>query len=150
MTILSEALPPHRVRLGLHAASTPEALEAVLEILRDAPRLRDFNELVAAVRSRNAAVTGNPGREILIAHGRTESAERLLLAAGRFDEDSAACGVPRLVFVAGIPAAFNTEYLRAVGAVARACSAPGGYEALLAAPTASDFCSLIEAAELAI
>ena len=147
MSILRAALPPHRIQLGLRAASLEEAIERILESLRDAPEVRDFPGLAKAVRQRNATVTGSPGREILVSHGRTECVDRLVLSAGRLEKDGRGAGLPRLVFVAGIPAAFSTEYLRAVGAIARACSSPGGYEAQISAASAAEFLALLEAAE---
>ena len=149
MAILTEALPPHRIRLGLRATDQAEAIQRTVEVLRDAPGTRDFAKLAQAIQCCPATKLGSPGREILIAHARTESVERLLLAASRLDL-SAAQEIPKLIFVAVIPAAFNTEYLRAVGAIARACSTPKGYDALNSARTAAEFSSLLEAAELAL
>lgn len=150
MSILRTALPPHRILLGLSAGSIEEATHRVLDCLRDAPGVKDFAKLAEAIRCRNAGKIGEPGREILVAHGRTECLDRLVLAAGRFERKTSAAEVPQLVFVAGIPAAFNTDYLRAIGAIARVCSTPAGYDALISAATSAEFSSLLEEAEMAL
>lgn len=150
MPPLAHDLPPHRIQLGVRAACLEEAVGRALESLRGAPGVRDFAAMAAAVTARPAAVAGEEGHQIAIAHGRTECVDRLLLAAVRVEPPPAAAAFPRLIFVAAIPSSYNAEYLRAVGAIARACSTPQGYESLMRAPTPSAFSSLLEEAEHAL
>ena len=51
----------------------------------------------------------------------------------------------RLLFIAGIPAAFSNDYLRMVGAIARICSDAERAQELLDAATPPAFLETLEA-----
>jgi mannitol/fructose-specific phosphotransferase system IIA component (Ntr-type) len=113
--------------------------------------VRDFAALKKAVELRDAPVVCENGSGLLIAHGRTESVSRLVLAAGRCESPflvSGSEGAVRLVFVAGIPTAFSSEYLRVVGAIVRVCRNPDDLAALLSAATTAEFVERLTQAEL--
>ena len=84
---------------------------------------------------------------MLLHHARTESVSSLVLAVGR----SATCLGPiqggkatRLIFVAAIPEAMNTEYLRILGAISRICREEKSLAALLTAVNADSFIASLE------
>jgi PTS system nitrogen regulatory IIA component len=148
MHMLSELLPPHRVQLGLGADEAVEAVAVVLESLRGEPAVNDFAALGAVIAQRAAAEVDCGAARLLVAHGRTEAVQSLVLAAGRFD--AAPGGIPLLVFTAGIPAAFQTDYLRVVGVIARVCRQTEGLAALLAAPSPASFVGVLQEAEVSL
>lgn len=150
MTPISGILQPEQVILNLEATGKPEAVQEVLARLSGHGQVRDFDALRDAVVKRDAPTIVENGWGICIAHGRTETVGTLVMAAGRSPagfpsgEGEAPIG---LVFVAGIPAAMSSEYLRVVGAIARICRDRHQIERLLAAKTARDFVDLLAAGE---
>lgn len=149
MSLTSEFLPPRRIHLSVAATDKAAAIEEVLGLLSGDPCVRDFDALRQAILGHEAPVISEDGCALIIAHGRTESAARLVVAAGR-------CVTPflvpeskdpvSLVFVAGIPAAFNANYLRIIGSIARICKNPETRSQLLSAPNPTQFSEIIEGA----
>lgn len=150
MATIAEILHPDDVNLALAATSKAAAIEEVLAKLNGDARVTDWNALRTAVIKRDAPSIAVNGVGICIAHGRVDSVKSLVMAAGRSQK-----GVPcpetsdpvKLVFVAGIPAAFDSEYLRVVGAIVRICRDRHQLERLLAAHEATHFVDLLEAGE---
>jgi mannitol/fructose-specific phosphotransferase system IIA component (Ntr-type) len=124
-----------RVRLDLAAPSRGQAVEAALELLRGDPRVVSWEDFRRSVGDRQVIDLDGCAGGVVLAHGRSASVAKLALAAARW---SAPDG-PRLIFVFAIPSAMAGEYLRQVGALARACRAPDCLDALRSAATAGDF-----------
>jgi PTS system fructose-specific IIC component len=146
---LDEILLPEDVNLALRATDKRGAIEEVLVKLNGDPRVKDWQALADAVIERDAPAIAGPGCGICIAHGRIKAVTQLVMAAGRSEKGFACPGVDvpvKLVFVAAIPAAFDSEYLRVVGAIARVCRDPAGCEELLGAEDADAFVELLSAA----
>ncbi|GAB4173892.1 MAG: hypothetical protein Fur0032_13520 [Terrimicrobiaceae bacterium] len=133
------------VDLGLSSSDLAGCVREVVGLLRGDSRVDDFEGFLNAVVSRNAPLLEEGGCGILIAHGRTNAVNRLVLAAGR--PVTVSDGLPRLVFAAGIPVAFHSEYLRIVGVIARACRDEVTREGLLAATTPRNFISILSQTE---
>lgn len=149
MTLISEILLPRQINLALTAETQSEGVAEVLDKLNGDPRVTDWTRLAASISERNAPAIESGDCGICIAHGRTNAVATLVMAAGRSNVGIASPeiqGPVRLIFVAGIPAAFSSDYLRVVGAIARLC----GDKALLADLLATDdpqrFVSLLDAA----
>jgi mannitol/fructose-specific phosphotransferase system IIA component (Ntr-type) len=109
----------------------------------------NWEELRKVVIERDAPAIEHEGRSICIAHGRTRSVSALTMAAGR-SERGIICPETKLrvnlLFVAGIPAAMDSEYLRLVGAIVRVCRDAGQMAELLAAPDGATFVECLAAA----
>jgi len=151
MIPIGDILQPEHVNLSLAATDKDGAVEEVLSKLNGDLRVKDFIVLRKAVISRDAAAISENHCGICIAHGRTESVSGLVMAAGRSAAGFPCKEVPdpvHLVFVAGIPGAFNSEYLRIVGAIARICRDKHQLERLLAARDAEYFVGLLGAGEV--
>ncbi len=148
MTI-DEILHPSDVSLALRARDKAAAIEEVLGQVRGEERVGNWERLRAAVLARDAPAIEHDGVGICIAHGRTDAVTGLILAAGRsgdgieFPEIEARV---HLVFVAGIPAAMNSEYLRLVGAIVRVCRNPAQRRQLLEAVDGGGFVDRLTAA----
>lgn len=151
MTPLNEILSPDHVILSLGANDREEAIEEVLSELNGDPRVLDFEALEKSVKGQKAPAIVESGVGICLAHGRTDAVSELVMAAGRSPK-GVVCGdvvePVRLVFVAGIPAAFNAEYLRIVGVLARVCRDRTQVNRILAARTGEEFVKLLHAGEV--
>lgn len=151
MISISDILVPEHVNLALAATTPRDAVEEVMGKLHGDPRVGDFGKFAAAVIARDAPALDAGGLGICIAHGRTDAVDSLVMAAGRSQKGVRFRDVRvpvKLVFVAGIPSAFDSEYLRIVGVIARLCREPSTAEALLAAPDGAAFVGLLEAASV--
>lgn len=136
-------IEPGCVGLELVASSRDEAVGAAVDLLQGDRRIGGWDDFVAAVKARPIVDFGSG--DICLAHGRGGTIKGLAFAAARIRPGPGApSGVPRLVFVFGIPAAMAEEYLRSVGALARVCGDPARVAALLEAPTAGGFAGLLE------
>ncbi len=148
MTI-DEILLRADVNLSLRADAKTAAVEEVLGQLRGDARVTNWEELRNVVIERDAPAIEHEGRCICIAHGRTKSVSALAMAAGR-SERGIICPETRLrvhlLFVVGIPAAMDSEYLRLVGAIVRVCRDAAQMRELLAASDAASFVECLAAA----
>ena len=147
MTI-DEILHSTDVSLALRADEKNAAIEEVLSLLRGDERVSNWEELRNAVIARDAPPIEHEGRVICIAHGRTRAVSELVVAAGRSDA-GIFCPETKLrvnlLFVVGIPAAVDSEYLRLVGSIARVCSDSRQMTELLSAPDADAFVECLTA-----
>ncbi|HVE16702.1 MAG TPA: PTS sugar transporter subunit IIA, partial [Chthoniobacterales bacterium] len=148
MTI-DEILKPADVNLALRADTKSAAVEEVLAQLRGDARVANWEELRRVVLERDAPAIEHEGRTICIAHGRTKAVTALTMAAGK-SEEGFVCPETKLrvnlLFVAGIPVAMDSEYLRLVGAIVRVCRDAGQMEELMTAPDGEGFVELLAAA----
>ncbi len=148
MTI-DKILLPADVNLALRAGDKAAAIEEILGQVRGDARVGNWERLRAAVIERDAPAIEQGGRGICIAHGRTDAVSGLIVAAGRSAAGVVSPGTDlrmHLIFVAGIPSAMNSEYLRLVGAIARVCREPEQMNELLAAPDGKAFVELLASA----
>jgi mannitol/fructose-specific phosphotransferase system IIA component (Ntr-type) len=145
MTI-DEILHPADVNLSLRADGKAAAVEEVLAALRGDERVTNWEELRRAVVERDAPALEHEGLGLCIAHGRTKAVSGLTMAVG-----VSAVGVEcpetkvrvNLLFVVGIPATMDSEYLRLVGAIARVCRDARLVERLRAAGDGERFVELL-------
>lgn len=144
--MIETILLPQHVNLSLRATNKAEGVAELLAPLRGDGRVTDPEALEKAVVERDAPTLCEGPVGICIAHGRTSAVRSLVFAAGRSpagivcpDSD-----VPiKLLFVAGIPSAMHSQYLRIVGATVRACRCEGGVNALLSASSADEFIEVL-------
>jgi len=151
MTPIGDVLQSEHIILSVFATDKCGAIDEVLAKLNSDLRVKDVSELHQAVHERDAAAIAENGCGICVAHGRTESVSSLVMAVGRSAQGIAFPGLEepvRLVFVAGIPRAFNSEYLRIVGAIARICRDKHQLDRLLAAKTVDEFLHILEIGEV--
>ena len=151
MTPIADVLQPDHVLLNLSAKAPSAAIEEVLAALEGDERVRDFAALRAAVQAQPAPAIAENGVGICIAHGRTELVSSLVMSAGRsvkgiiFPKLS---DPVKLVFVAGIPGAFTSEYLRIVGAIVRICRDKRQLDRMLSLKDPDRFVALLSSGEV--
>ena len=150
MIPISEILTPSHINLALAASDQAAGVLEVLSSLDGDPRVLDGEALRLAITGRNAPAISCGACGICIAHGRTNAVQSLVMAAGRSADGLTSPNIQervRLVFVAGIPAAFHSEYLRVVGAIARLCHDKALLNNLLSVQDPEKFVSLLSSAE---
>lgn len=151
MISIPSVLQPSHIDLSLSAPNPGSAVTGLLELLRGDPRVLKWDDFSQAVLGRDASPIASDNCGILIAHGRTNSVGSLVMAAGISPEGipaaSSDCPPIHVVFVAGIPAAFNNDYLRVVGTIARLCGKPELLTNLREAPSPSDLLSILSSEE---
>ncbi|MCX6971294.1 MAG: PTS sugar transporter subunit IIA [Verrucomicrobia bacterium] len=150
MIPISEILTPVHVNLALAATDQVGGVDEVLSKLNGDPRILDWDALKQSITERNAPAISCGACGICIAHGRTNAVQSLVMAAGRSTAGLTSSHVKepvRLVFVAGIPAAFHSEYLRIVGAIARLCSDKALLGKLLSTQDPEKFVGLLSSGE---
>ncbi|CAB4242590.1 Phosphotransferase system mannitol/fructose-specific IIA domain (Ntr-type) [Methylacidimicrobium sp. AP8] len=147
---LIDLIKPGRVALNLRARTWTDAMREVAELLREAPEIDDFpvflEELLAAQGRGHLWFDSEVG----FPHVRSTHVRNLVLAAGRSTEGiviQADQPAVKLVFVIGVPMQFHTEYLIAVGALARIVNKAPSRARLLRAKDPAEFVSLIAAEE---
>jgi mannitol/fructose-specific phosphotransferase system IIA component (Ntr-type) len=116
----AQLLQPSRISLNLAATDKKEAILEVAGIIQNVPDLLDFpcfcQELLARDELRSTAT----GYGVAFPHARTAAVREIVIAAGRstpgvrFGEETV-----HFIFVIGTPREKASEYLVAVGALAR-------------------------------
>lgn len=147
MIHFSDVLRVEQVDLHLEGETKSAALSGLFALLHGDDRVSSAPELEAAILLRDAPVLEENGVGICIAHGRTDTVRSLVMVAGRLETPITIPSLKsplRLLFVAGIPSAFSSEYLRIVGAIARICSNAELLEKLLAVKLPAEFIALLE------
>ncbi len=151
MISIPSVLHPSHINLSLSAPNPTSAVTALLDVLRGDPRILKWDDFRQSVLGRDASPISSNNCGILIAHGRTNSVGSLVMAAGISPEGipsaSSDCPPLHVIFVAGIPAAFNNDYLRVVGTIARLCGKPELLTNLLEATSPSAFLSILSMEE---
>jgi mannitol/fructose-specific phosphotransferase system IIA component (Ntr-type) len=151
MTPIADVLQPNHVLLELSAKEPPAAVEEVMATLEGDERVRDFAALREAVRMQPTPAIAENGVGICIAHGRTELVTSLVMSAGRSVEGiifPKLSDPVKLVFVAGIPGAFTSEYLRIVGAIVRICRDRRQLDRILSTKDPDRFVALLSSGEV--
>jgi mannitol/fructose-specific phosphotransferase system IIA component (Ntr-type) len=151
MTPIADVLQPDHVLLTLSAKEPSAAIEEVMATLEGDERVRDFAALREAVYTQPAPAIAENGIGICIAHGRTELVTSLVMSAGRSVQGIVFPKLServKLVFVAGIPGAFTSEYLRIVGAIVRICRDKRQLDRMLSTKDPDRFVALLSSGEV--
>lgn len=119
-SIAAQFLLPSRISLDIVATDKNEAILEVARIIQHSPDLLDFpcfcQELLARDEMRSTAA----GYGVAFPHARTDAVREIVVAAGRsmggvrFGEETV-----HFIFVIGTPREKASEYLVAVGSLAR-------------------------------
>ncbi|MEI6279349.1 MAG: PTS sugar transporter subunit IIA [Verrucomicrobiae bacterium] len=150
MIPISDILLPAQIHLSLTADNQADGVDQVLSGLNGDSRVQDWGALARAVTERKAPALSCNDCGVCIAHGRTNAVSSLVMAAGRSTKGLVSPEVPekvRLIFVAGIPSAFDSEYLRIVGAIVRLCRDKRLLRQLLGVQNPEEFVNLLSGGE---
>ncbi len=80
--LLSELLPPERIRIPLAGASKDDLLRELVDVLHAAGEVGDPSEVLHAVREREAVLSTGIGNGVAIPHGKSAQVSALAMAAG--------------------------------------------------------------------
>lgn len=135
----------------MQSAAHDGAVAEIAELLRGDAALTDFDGFSAALRAREELESTCLGNGIAFPHARTDALKGMVLAAG-----CSVAGVlnaragnqtEHLIFVIGTPQRMVTEYLAAVGALARLLKEEALRNKLLSAKTGEEFVFYLAEAE---
>jgi mannitol/fructose-specific phosphotransferase system IIA component (Ntr-type) len=151
--LLHEILTPERIRTPLHGTTKDEILRELVEMLRDRGDVGDAEEVLGAVRAREAVLTTGVGSGVGMPHGRSDQVQRLCMAAGvsaapvDFDAlDGQPC---RLFFLLVGPEAAAGDHVKALSRISRLVRRDDVRERLATADSPAAFFALVQDAETA-
>ena len=152
---LADYLQPAHIAVPLAATTLKQALQEMMQRLRDAGALRidpDINEQLARTRPRDIVAIG---RGVVLPHFRTEAVSGMVVALGvaRAPLDVGDSGLverPRIVVLVLAPPAAATLYLQTVAAIARLLSNGDVVQAITDARSGDDIARLPQLAGLKI
>ncbi len=119
---ISETLRPHLVTIQLESKNQSDALKEVAGLLKDHPSMTNFDGFYAELLQREKLESTCLGMETAFPHARTDAVKNLVIAAGVSKEGilfESTNQMVKLIFVIGTPKRMVTEYLAAVGGLAR-------------------------------
>jgi mannitol/fructose-specific phosphotransferase system IIA component (Ntr-type) len=151
--VLSELLPPERVRVPLGSHSKAALFRELVDLALGPDGASLSAGVVAAVEAREADVSTAMGGGLAVPHGRTDLVSDVRLAAGiaNVPDYSGPDGAPvRVVFLVLTPLACTGQHVKVLARIARLMHNPVSRAALLAAGSADDFVAVVRQAEGAL
>ncbi len=148
--LLTELLTPERIKIPLEARSKEDLLRELVNVV-SGQEPEDHDELLRAVREREAVLSTGIGHGVAIPHGKSAAVGELRMAAGRMREPvdfDALDGQPvSLVFLLVGPESAAGPHIKALSRISRIVRRDDVRERLITAPTARDFLQVLEEAE---
>lgn len=148
--LLNELLKPERIRIPLHADSKDDLLRELVSMVADG-RATDQDEMLRAVREREAVLSTGIGHGVAIPHGKTSAVPELRLAAGRtshpIDFDALDGEPVGLFFLLVGPETAAGPHIKALSRISRLVRRDEVRERLTSATTAEEFLEALREAE---
>ena len=121
MIALEEALSLRNIALDVDAVDAESAIEKAVGLLRNDVQMLDWKAFAAAVDEREKNNGTSVGGGLMLPHGRGEFVKDLVMSFVRL-RTPIIVGVDEVKFVIGVavPSSMAADYLRLVGALARA------------------------------
>lgn len=148
--LISETLGRRWLTIPLTSGDHEGAVRETLAALAVHPHVLDYPTLVEETWKREKDESTCIGNGIAFPHARCEAVDQLVIAAGIHPEGVQFAGVQApiyLIFCIGTPQRLATEYLAAVGSLARLLKEEALRKKLIAAKNSEQFMYLIAAAE---
>ena len=139
-SITAQLLQPARILLNIVATDKNQAILEVARVVQKDPDLVDFDSFCRELLARDELRSTAAGYGVAFPHARTDSVKEIVIAAGRstggvsFGEDTV-----HFIFVIGTPREKASEYLVAVGTLARLMRSEKIRTALAKANTPDEF-----------
>lgn len=150
--LLTELLTRERIRIPLSARSKEELLRELVGVITGSER-KDQDDVLRAVREREAVLSTGIGHGVAIPHGKSSAVSELRMAAGRVNdpvEFDALDGQPvSLVFLLVGPESAAGPHIKALSRISRIVRRDDVRERLIAAESAEEFLQALEDAEAA-
>jgi len=140
----AQMLQPSQVSLGINATDKNEAILEVAEIIRNHPDMLDFETFCQELLARDEMRSTAAGYGVAFPHARTDAVKEILIAAGR-SKEGVLFGEEKVhfIFVIGTPREKVSDYLVAVGSLARLLRMEKNRTALMEAATPEEFVGVL-------
>jgi len=136
----AQLLQPSRILLDIAATDKNEAILEVAGIVRRDPDVLDFGSYCRELLARDELRSTAAGYGVAFPHARTDSVREIVISAGRSAEGVRfGDEMVHYIFVIGTPREKVSDYLVAVGTLARLLRAETTRTALAAAATPEEF-----------
>jgi mannitol/fructose-specific phosphotransferase system IIA component (Ntr-type) len=149
--LLTDLLSPERIRIPLTAHSKEELLRELVGVVTGSDRKEDQDDVLRAVREREAVLSTGIGHGVAIPHGKSPAIDELRMAAGRVAEPiefDALDGQPvSLVFLLVGPESAAGPHIKALSRISRIVRRDDVRERLIAAQTPEEFLRALQDAE---
>lgn len=149
--LLSQLLPPERIRIPLQGRSKDELLRELVEVLHATGEVGDAAEVLRAVREREAVLSTGIGNGVAIPHGKSPEAAALAMAAGVAAEPAefeALDGRPvSLFFLLVGPESAAGDHVKALSRISRLVRSDSFRSRLAGAKSPEEFHAILAEAE---
>ena len=149
--LLSELLPPERIRIPLRGNTKDDLLRELVEVLRDTGVVKDASDVVRAVREREEVLSTGIGNGVAIPHGKSAEVELLTMAAGvtaeAVDFDALDGRPVSLFFLLVGPESAAGQHVKALSRISRLVRSDSFRSRLAAARTPEEFHAILSEAE---
>lgn len=151
--LLTDLLTPERIKIPLEGRTKDELLSELVAVIADSDRLDDPEDVLRAVRDREAVLSTGIGNGVAIPHGKSAAVPELRMAAGCTAEPvdfDALDGVPvRLFFLLVGPETAAGPHIKALSRISRLVRKEAVRERLMRARDAAEFYQALREAEAA-
>lgn len=151
--LLTDLLTIDRIRIPLRAATKDDVLREMVDLLASSDHIDASEDILRAVREREAVLSTGVGNGIAIPHGKSPAVPQLRMAAGTVAEPieyDALDGRPvRLLFMLVGPESAAGPHIKALSRISRLVRKDDVRERLFAARSAEDFYQTLREAERA-
>jgi fructose-specific phosphotransferase system IIA component len=149
--LLTELLSVERIRIPLRAQTKDELLDELVGVCADYNDIEDRDDVLRAVREREAVLSTGIGHGVAIPHGKSAAVAELRMAAGRTAEPldfDALDGEPvSLFFLLVGPESAAGPHIKALSRISRLVRQDEVRQRLLAARSAEEFLQALQEAE---
>lgn len=149
--LLTDLLSVDRIKIPLQSRSKDEILRELVQVIRDEDAITDPDEVLRAVREREAVLSTGIGHGVAIPHGKSPVVPNLVMAAGCTAEPidfDALDGQPvRLFFLLVGPETAAGPHIKALSRISRLVRRDDARERLLQSKSAEEFFRALQEVE---
>jgi fructose-specific phosphotransferase system IIA component len=149
--LLTELLSVERIRIPLRATTKDELLEELVNVCADCNDIADRQDVLRAVREREAVLSTGIGHGVAIPHGKSAAVSELRMAAGRsaapVDFDALDGEPVSLFFLLVGPESAAGPHIKALSRISRLVRQDEVRQRLIAAQSAEEFLQALQEAE---
>ena len=152
--MLAELLTTDRVRVPLASHSKADLLRELVALAAADADAAIIAGVLKSVEAREMQISTAMGGGLAVPHGRTPLVQELRLAAGLVngvaDYESPDGEPVRVAFLVLTPLEATGDHVKVLSRIARVMHRPASRTALLAAPTAEEFLSVLRESEVVV
>ena len=149
--LLTDLLTVDRIKIPLQARSKDEILRELVQVIRDEDGITDSDEVLRAVREREAVLSTGIGNGVAIPHGKSPLVPSLVMAAGCTSEpvefDSLDGQPVQLFFLLVGPETAAGPHIKALSRISRLVRRDDARERLLNSKNPQEFFRALQEAE---